>query len=508
MATATKPLALDETLARIAQVMEDEAGGTTHAAAQIASQAGVHGLRYYSDKLEYYDEVEEDWVEIETGGGSGNGKCDPSVSSLTITDAEYTKTFTLDAYGTVLVLVSNENVCTASLSNGTVTVTGGTVAGSATITLFSTGDTTHGTAVAFVTVTSTATGIYGVEWDGTSTQAWSRTGAAANFTDPVPAVNNGDGSSPFDTVAPWSGIVKETRNGNAMVKIPKFYYKLTQSGSSLKLEISAVAKTGFNVSPAHANRGDGVGDRDYVYVGRYHCGASDYKSKTGVAPETNHTRSEFRTSIHSLGTNIYQADIAMRITIWMLYLVEYANWDSQQTIGFGCAPDGSTSAVRTMGYTDNMVYHTGTTAVNKTTYGGTQYRYIEGLWDNCRDWVDGIYFDTEKIYVITNPANFSDSTGGTYVGDRATDSSGFIKSMKVSEVSGFEWFLYPDSHTGATEDTYVGDYCSYGASGVVLFAGGDYGQNRYSGLFYLDGNSAASGKYANIGSRLMELPAA
>jgi hypothetical protein len=161
-----------------------------------------------------------------------------------------------------------------------------------------------------------------------------------------------------------------------------------------------------------------------------------------------------------------------------------------------------------MGYTDNMVYHTGTTAVNKTTYGGTQYRYIEGLWDNCYDWVDGIYFDTEKIYVITNPANFSDSTGGTYVGDRATDSSGFIKSMKVSEVSGFEWFLYPDSHTGATEDTYVGDKCSYSASGVVLCAGGNYSQYRDSGLFYLYGNSAASDKYASIGSRLMELPAA
>jgi hypothetical protein len=155
-----------------------------------------------------------------------------------------------------------------------------------------------------------------------------------------------------------------------------------------------------------------------------------------------------------------------------------------------------------------MVYHTGTTAVNKTTYGGTQYRYIEGLWDNCYDWVDGIYFDTEKIYVITNPANFSDSTGGTYVGDRATDSSGFIKSMKVSEVSGFEWFLYPDSHTGATEDTYVGDYCSYDASGVVLFVGGSYYQSRSRGLFCLNGSYAASGQHTSIGSRLLKIPSA
>ena len=50
------------------------------------------------------------------------------------------------------------------------------------------------------------TRIYGVQWAGNSSTAWSRTDDAAGFTDPVPAVNNGSGSSPFDNLYPWSGM--------------------------------------------------------------------------------------------------------------------------------------------------------------------------------------------------------------------------------------------------------------------------------------------------------------
>ena len=526
MSTSTKFLLTDETgqriadcfegsettgtLERIAEALEGGSGLDAHIASTVNDTNGIHGVRVNQSthKVQYYDETQEEWVDVAGSSGTGNGKCIPSVNSITLTDANQIQTFSVEYYGTCIVRSSDPAVAAVTISNsGVATVTAGTNTGDATITVFSTGDATHSTAVAFVSVTNEAGAIYGVQWDGSASQAWVRTGAAALFTDPVPAVNNGDGSSPFDTVAPWSGMEKSTRNGNVMVKIPKFWFKWTKSGSSLKLEISSKQKSGFFVSPAHANRGDGAGDRDVVYVGRYHCGASDYKSKTGVLPEVNHTRAEFRTSIHSLGNTIWQWDYATRVTIQMLYLVEYGNWDSQQTIGFGCAPDGSTSAVRNMGYTDNMLYHTGTTAVNKTTYGGTQYRYIEGLWDNCYDWCDGIYFDTEKIYIIKAPSSFSDTTGGTYVGDRAT-AGGFIKSMGLSEVSGFEWLIYPDDCTGADQDTYVGDYCGYNASGVVLYVGGHYGQNRNLGLFFLDGYNAATSKFANIGSRLLELPAA
>lgn len=46
----------------------------------------------------------------------------------------------------------------------------------------------------------------------------------------------------------------------------------------------------------------------------------------------------------------------------------------------------------------------------------------------------------------------------------------------------------------------VGDNCNYNASGVVLHVGGNYNQNRNHGLFYLNGNNAASNANVNIGS--------
>ena len=354
--------------------------------------------------------------------------------------------------------------------------------------------------------------IYGAEWAGGALSSWTRTDDAALFSDPVPQMSNGSGgwttgSSPFDNIMPWKGMQKYTDSeGGTLVAIPKYWYKWTRANGSMKLQISPTQQTGFYVSPAHADRGDGVGSRHYVFVGRYHC-ASDYTSKTGETPKCNVTRANFRTAIHNLGNTIYQNDYALFWTIRMLYLVEYADWNSQAKIGYGCAPTGSTSAVRNMGYTDSMTYHTGTDQTALNTYGGTQYRWIEGLWDNCYDWCDGIYFSGANVYCIKNPANFSDTTGGTSVGTRTT-SSGNIKTWTdTSAVTGFEYALYPNDITSdSTYSTYICDNCNYYASGTVLYAGGNYSQNQALGVFSLDGYYGASSAYASIGSRLMKLP--
>lgn len=342
--------------------------------------------------------------------------------------------------------------------------------------------------------------IYGAEWDGSSDSKWTRTDDAASFADPAPAVNNGTGSSPFDDILPWSGMLKETIDGNVLVKIPKYYYKWTRNGNAMKLQISNKPVDGFLVSPAHADRGDGNGERDYVYVGRYHCNSS-YKSAAGAWPLAFITRETARTNIHDLGTTYWQYDYAMYWTIMMLYLVEYANWNSQATIGYGCSAG---SAKFNLGATDAMTYHTGTSAANRTTYGSVQYRWIEGLWDNVYDWCDGIYFaNGPYIYCIKNPADFSDTTGGTLVGYRF-QGSGYISAWTNPTAAGFEYALYPAGAAGS-ETTYVCDYCYYDAYGIVLRVGGSYGQNQYYGAFCLNGNGTASSA-ANIGCRLMKLP--
>lgn len=345
--------------------------------------------------------------------------------------------------------------------------------------------------------------IYGVQWDGTSTTTWSRTDEAASFTNPVPYLSGASSyGSPFDTLQPWAGMVRVTdATAGELVAIPKFWYKWTRSGATMKLQISDKAVDGFSVSPAHMDRGDGSGERDIVYVGRYHCNSS-YKSVTGASPKASITRETARSSISALGSAYWQFDYAMLWTIQMLYLVEYGNWDSQTTIGYGC---GNSSAAQSVGASDSMPYHTGTMQSSRTTYGvGCQYRYIEDLWGNVYDWCDGIYFSSDTIYGILNPANYSDTSNGTNIGTRPT-SSNYISAYNTPTASGFKWALYPSAVSGSAT-TYVCDYCNYSSSGVVLFCGGYYGQSQNLGLFYLYGSSTASHAYNYIGCRLQKLP--
>lgn len=347
----------------------------------------------------------------------------------------------------------------------------------------------------------TTASIYGVEWDGTETTLWSRTDDSAEFVNPSPAVNNGTGSSPFDNLMPWAGMVKEEDPiVGTLVKIPKYWYRWIRSGKSMKLQIADAPVDGFHTSPAHADRGDGKGERDYVYVGRYHC-ASGYKSTAGSVPINNMTRANARTNIHNLGASYWQYDFAMYWTIMMLYLVEFADWNSQKTIGYGCSPS---SSLFNMGATDGMQYHTGTTAASRTTYGSVQYRYIEGLWDNVCDWCDGIYFSDANVYCIKDPAQFSDTGNGTLVGARAT-SDGFISEWTNPTTSGFEYALYTNAVNGMV-NTYVCDYCFYGSNGVALCVGAYYLQYPYFGAFFLFGSCEASYVDRGIGCRLQKLP--
>ena len=340
--------------------------------------------------------------------------------------------------------------------------------------------------------------IYGVEWDWTNsgpTQG-ARTDDAVNFGDPSPAVSNGSGSSPFDNLMPWSGMVKETRSGGVEVKEPKYWFKWTKTGKKLKLQIADGYVEGFSVDPVNRDRGDGLGELDYSYIGRYHC-ASGYKSTTGAAQQVNITRSQARSGIHNLGANFWQMDFAQFWYVNMLFLVEFADWNGER-IGRGCSTSGSKM---NNGQTDAMGYHTGTTAASRDSYGFTQYRNIEGWWDNVYDWMDGCYYNNNGLNVISNPNNFSDSANGTLVG---TPSSGYPSDFTIPTASGLEWALFPSAANGS-QTTYVPDYWSFYGRYPCLCHGGSYYHARDRGPFYIYYfNASDTGD--GIGCRLQERP--
>jgi hypothetical protein len=336
--------------------------------------------------------------------------------------------------------------------------------------------------------------IYGAYWDGTSSPQWSRTDSAEGFADPVPYVKGASSyGSPFDNIMPWAGMVVTERTGGTMVAIPKFYYKLTQNGNDLAIQIANEELDGFHVSPMHMDRGDGKGERDIAYIGRYHCNSS-YKSVTGASPVAKITRSTARTNIHNIGTNIWQMDWAARLTIWMLYIVEFAHWNSQDKIGYGCGNNSGTQAV---GASDAMPYHTGTMQTSRTTYGvGVQYRNIEGLWDNVYDWCDGCYNNSNGFNIVLMPSKFSDSSGGISVG---TPSSGYPSAFGVKAIDG-TYPLFIPTATGGSGDTYSCDYWSFSASYPCVCVGGYYNQYTFRGLGYVNYGSASSAN-ADIGCR-------
>ena len=429
------------------------------------------------------------------------------VQQYTATLSYFTATIhvSIDSGSTVTCTKGSKTQSKTASATGTVDFTV-TESGTYTITATKNGETAEDTATITadgqtVNVKLAYRHIYGVVWDGTSTTVWSRTDEAASFVNPTPyragATSYG---SPFDNLYPWSGMVRVTDAvAGELVAIPKFWYKWTKSGNSLKLQIADKETDGFHVSPAHADRGDGKGERDIVYIGRYHCNTNNYKSQSGVKPKANITRSTARTSIHNLGSNIWQSDIQMRMTIWMLYLVEFADWNSQKTIGKGC---GNNSATENMGYTDSMPYHTGTTLASRDSYGlGTQYRYIEGLWDNVYDWGDGCYYNSNGLNIINTPSSFSDNSGGIAVG---VPSSGWPSAFTVATVAGLEWVIYPTA-SGGSETTYSADSWNFGASGPCLCFGGLCDQGGNYGLFCVS-YSSASGSGAGIGCRLQKLP--
>ena len=439
--------------------------------------------------------------------GKGDQVVSVSPESVTLNTSARSAKFTVTRNGNGVITAISNNTGVATVGN--INQTTGEV------TINSVNDTT-GTAVITVKVaegTNYLAGtdkevqvkaqfvtIYGVEWDWTSggSTKGTRTDGAAGFGDPNPAVNNGSGSSPFDNLYPWNGMVKETRSGGVMVKEPKYWYKWTKTGKKLKLQIADGPVEGFHVDPVNMDRGDGLGELDFSYIGRYHCG-SDYKSSTNVAQKVNITRSTARSGIHNLGSYIWQMDFAQMWYVGMLFLVEFADWNGQTKIGYGCSQSGSK---QNNGRTDSMQYHTGTTAANRTTYGFTQYRNIEGWWDNVYDWMDGCYYNSNGLNVIKNPAQFSDSGNGVLVGKPA--GSGYPSDLAIPTQDGLEWALYPSAVNGS-QTTYVPDYWNFYGSYPCLFHGGDYNQYLDHGPFCVNYHSASNSN-TNIGCRLQERP--
>ena len=364
--------------------------------------------------------------------------------------------------------------------------------------------------------------VFGVVWDySNSSTALTRLTPSTDpyhyvtvsiTTEPFAAIGKNSGSSPFNNYAPWKDMDEYNIIDNAvsyrkgdsgfsrsrydtMVFIPTFYAKIIDDSTNSKMYfyVADDAVTGFFLHPGSNS-----------YVGRYHTAdSSGYVSKTGLAAKTSITRATARTNSHSKGTKWYQWGVAQWMAIQLLYIVEFANWNSQAKIGTGRAYSSGTA--QNSGGTDSMIYHTGR-ASGTNNQQPVQYRHIENLWGNYTNWLDGINFNDRKAYVCTDPSKWADDTSSNYTdADLTLPSDGYIKELGVS--SALPWLLLPVT-SGGSETTYVPDYVYSGTGWRVAYVAGYYSTSYPGsyGVFYFSGYNASSSALASRGSRLMFIP--
>ena len=358
--------------------------------------------------------------------------------------------------------------------------------------------------------------IFGVCWGKGSSTALSRLTHANDpngyvnvdiTTEPSPAVGTGAGSSPFDNYAPWNGMVEYNVISNALshkkgesgfsrssndtvVFIPEFYCKFAIVDGKLYCYVADGPATGFEKHPGSGNA-----------PARYNA-ISGYYSKSGAAPLVNITRAAARTGAKNKGSKWSQHDYATWCAVWLLYLVEFADWDSQSMIGQGVTASDATA--QNVGGTDAMTYHTGRAA---GTDGKTQvqYRWIENPWGNVWEWIDGANFSERKAYICTNYANYADDTTTNYTAAGVTlgSTNGYVKDIGFSGT--FPWAYLPTT-VGGSETTYIPD-CLYSDPGWrVLNVGGGYTYGLSAGLFRFGANAASSSSNASVGARLLFHP--
>jgi hypothetical protein len=313
-------------------------------------------------------------------------------------------------------------------------------------------------------------------------------------------------------------------NGQVMVKVNKFYYKLDVSqtgdldGVNIRTGRWSIADTkvdnSYKLHPAFL-AADGVAELDYFLYGAFDAVGQDsngtystsynttsYKlgsvGRNLYAPSNSFTRATARTMATNRGTGWYSAGVKQTMAIQMLFAVEYG-FNSQTTLGNGIVDASAASNTgTTTGSTSSGDLSGKTTAVN--------YRGIENFWGNVWNWIDGINFSNRTPY-ICNSYSFVDDTSSGYTSISFNlPSSNYITALGYDSTN--DWILLPSesSRTSAVSGP-IGDYVYSGSSWRVALLGGSWGADSGAGAFYLDGGSrVSSGSSSSIGARVMFIP--
>jgi len=235
-------------------------------------------------------------------------------------------------------------------------------------------------------------------------------------------------------------------------------------------------------------------------------------SVSGKCPVTDETRAEFRAIAANRGTGWRQLDFDLVSAAILMYITEYADWNSQAMIGAGRTQLSGGTFVKNsyIGVTGKSNGDgNGTNSVGGNTNDAYMtYRGIENFFGNVWKWVDGINIggasspaDDNKVHVSNTDTDFADDTWANYtdLGVTLANANGYQKFLE-QQARGF----LPASVGGAGvgSSTYITDYYYQDTGWRVVMLGGTAIHGATAGVAYWDAYDASSNDNAYIGGRL------
>jgi len=343
------------------------------------------------------------------------------------------------------------------------------------------------------------------------------------------------------------GYTEDGSNGQVMVEQPVFYYKVVplktqpnadghgQNLMKARYYVSDQPRAGFKVHPAFKDHNGKT--RQKVYVSAYESAifdttegvylkldeqvadfASDKLSSIANAKPAsgltqNLTRENARKLANNRGQGWHQHTFATAAMSQLLFIIEYASFNTQEKLGSGrtgVADDGATSQTSNTGATQTLGNKSG--SVDVDGYAIPTYRGEENLWGNIFSIVDGFTLEgknkNDGWYALGDYRE--NGIDGSYkpFGFTIAKANGYVKYFGYSEDADFA-FVPGATNDGANSALPVGDYLyqNNALDGFLVAHLGGYGSSgAYAGVFHWILHSAFSRRDRHLGARLVYAP--
>jgi hypothetical protein len=262
------------------------------------------------------------------------------------------------------------------------------------------------------------------------------------------------------------------------------------------------------VHPAFITDGN---TRDKIYMSAFegNISSSVMRSVSGVQPAGTITIETSRTAAQARGTGWQIQTYRAIQAIQTLYLIEYADFDTQTTIGRGVVDmqSGSGNLSQDTGRTIPLGNASGKIEVTSLDRGSfasgfskvehISYRGVENWYGNINKWVDGLNIDDNEAY-IANDSFESDKFTSPYVLEGTlANTDGFVTNILFPE------FLA--TAVGGSSTSHLHDNYSQNTGNRVALFGGDWTRELIAGGFNWFVNVGSISGFRTNGSRIQIL---